>query len=88
MEENYIPDGWLGILLGTKLWTDFTNQSMFDSKIEELLTRLGSIFKTEEPVAFSVQVSACESEKKVTDDHFHGMFVSFSLLNFLFCTFM
>ena len=23
MEENYSPDGWLGIILGTKLWMNF-----------------------------------------------------------------
>ena len=23
MEENYRPDGWLGIILGTKLWMNF-----------------------------------------------------------------
>lgn len=23
MESNYSPDGWLGIVLGSKLWMDF-----------------------------------------------------------------
>ena len=25
MEENYSPDGWLGIILGTKLYMHFEN---------------------------------------------------------------
>ena len=27
MESSYCPDGWLGILLGSKLWMDFRNEA-------------------------------------------------------------
>lgn len=26
MERSYSPDGWLGIILGSKLWMDFRNE--------------------------------------------------------------
>lgn len=26
MEESYSPDGWLGIILGSKLWMDFRKE--------------------------------------------------------------
>lgn len=26
MEPGYSPDGWLGIILGSKLWMDFRNE--------------------------------------------------------------
>ena len=74
MEENYKPDGWLGILLGTKLWTDFTNQSMFDSKMEELCSRLGSVTKTVEPLISPMYETTLTAKRKMTDGHFHGMF--------------
>ena len=85
MEENYKPDGWLGILLGTKLWTDFTKHSLFDNKIEELCTRLGSVFKTVEPLVSPMYEMKLATEKKMTDDPFHGMFCyqCFSPFSFL-----
>ncbi|KAL8606718.1 hypothetical protein ACOMHN_018752 [Nucella lapillus] len=37
METNYQPDGWLGILLGTKLFIDFSGKYPFEKKAEALV---------------------------------------------------
>ena len=36
-ESGYRPDGWLGALTGNKLYFEFSNPSLFQSKAEELL---------------------------------------------------
>ena len=37
METGYKPDGWLGILVGTKLFYDFSGKYEFQIKLEQLL---------------------------------------------------
>jgi hypothetical protein len=39
MENNYKPDGWLGLILGTKIYIDFTKYS-FDIAIQKLLKEI------------------------------------------------
>jgi hypothetical protein len=46
MEEGYDADGWLGMLIGTRLWYGFcgkmlTDLELFESKVEELCRELG-----------------------------------------------
>ncbi|KAK7484537.1 hypothetical protein BaRGS_00024169 [Batillaria attramentaria] len=41
MESGYTPNGWLGILLGSKLYFDFSGRYPFDKKFEELVRELG-----------------------------------------------
>ena len=41
MEENYKPDGWLGILLGTKLWMNFKRDPY--KGIQELLKEISIV---------------------------------------------
>ena len=46
MEEGYRPDGWLGMILGTKLWYGFygaaaSDPVVFGGKVEELCRELG-----------------------------------------------
>ncbi|XP_064597655.1 uncharacterized protein LOC135464094 [Liolophura sinensis] len=41
MEDSYRPDGWLGILLGSKLFFDFSGKYSFESKLESLQKELG-----------------------------------------------
>ena len=47
VEEGYRPDGWLGMLLGVRLWYAFYGATLasneaFESKMEELCRELGS----------------------------------------------
>eukprot|EP01047_Picozoa_sp_COSAG01_P044245 COSAG01_NODE_3985_length_5465_cov_3.480432_6_plen_497_part_00 len=46
MQEGYIPDGWLGMFLGVRLWYGFygpvlANEAAFEGKIEELCREVG-----------------------------------------------
>ncbi|XP_043933463.1 uncharacterized protein LOC122806805 [Protopterus annectens] len=45
MEKNYKPDGWLGAILGAKLWIDFTSKQSFEDSINHLIKELGSVIK-------------------------------------------
>ena len=40
MEKNYTPDGWLGIIMGTKLWIDFCEKHVVTSGLEKLVKQL------------------------------------------------
>ena len=42
MEEKFRPDGWLGLLLGSKLWIPFTNPETIDSNVNTLIKHIGS----------------------------------------------
>nr|KAG5685190.1 hypothetical protein BaRGS_019901 [Batillaria attramentaria] len=41
MERSYRPNGWLGILLGSKLFFDFSGKYPFEKKLDELVRELG-----------------------------------------------
>lgn len=46
LEDGYAPKGWLGIMLGTRLWYGFyghvlAEESAFESKINDLCRELG-----------------------------------------------
>lgn len=41
MEHSYQPDGWLGIMIGARLYFDFSGKYDFESKANELLRQLG-----------------------------------------------
>ena len=41
MQRDYTPDGWLGIILGTRLWIDFRNDYNLSTSAEILLKELG-----------------------------------------------
>ncbi|KAL5003906.1 hypothetical protein ScPMuIL_017362 [Solemya velum] len=42
MQQGYVPDGWLGICLGTKLFYDFSGKYPFDQKMHDLLREMGN----------------------------------------------
>ncbi|KAL4613337.1 hypothetical protein GN956_G22622 [Arapaima gigas] len=42
MEQNYKPDGWLGALLGAKLWIDFSKHCNFEESIKQLIRDINS----------------------------------------------
>jgi len=41
MQPNYKPDGWLGILLGTKFWIDFHSKHVVKPGVTKLIKELG-----------------------------------------------
>ena len=41
MQRDYQPDGWLGMIVGTKLWIDFRNSYSLDTGTEKLIKELG-----------------------------------------------
>ncbi|KAL9971693.1 hypothetical protein ACROYT_G017892 [Oculina patagonica] len=41
MQRNYQPDGWLGMIVGTKLWFDFRNRYSVEAGVGKLLKELG-----------------------------------------------
>ncbi|XP_062617783.1 uncharacterized protein LOC134279406 [Saccostrea cucullata] len=42
LEPRYVPDGWLGLIIGTKLYFDFTAEKRFDFMVGNLIKELGS----------------------------------------------
>ncbi|XP_013385107.1 uncharacterized protein LOC106155047 [Lingula anatina] len=46
MQRNYKPDGWLGMILGSKLFFDFSGKYNFECKVDELAKELGNRGKT------------------------------------------
>ena len=47
MESNYRPDGWLGIIMGSKLWIDFSSGQNIRDSVEKLKKELGTRGKGE-----------------------------------------
>ncbi|XP_076437546.1 uncharacterized protein LOC143276783 isoform X2 [Babylonia areolata] len=43
MQQGYRPDGWLGMILGAKLFYDFSGKYSFESRIEGLLKAVAQI---------------------------------------------
>ena len=41
VQGGYKPDGWLGAMLGTKLWFDFTTEERIQPSLEQLRRELG-----------------------------------------------
>ncbi|KAJ8340432.1 hypothetical protein SKAU_G00350650 [Synaphobranchus kaupii] len=54
MEQNYKPDGWLGALLGAKLWTDFSENCNFDESIKQLIKEIKGRTPEEHEVVIAV----------------------------------
>lgn len=46
MEAGYNADGWLGFILGAKLFFDFSGKYPFEDKMAGLLKELNSAMKT------------------------------------------
>ena len=62
MQRNYKPDGWLGMLLGTKFWIDFHSKTVVKPGVTKLIKELGGRGKDvdvtdgpSEPVVKAVQ---------------------------------
>ncbi|KAG7468065.1 hypothetical protein MATL_G00138790 [Megalops atlanticus] len=50
MEQNYRADGWLGALLGAKLWIDFSENCNFEESINQLLKEIKGRIPVEQDV--------------------------------------
>ncbi|XP_046563068.1 uncharacterized protein LOC124271941 [Haliotis rubra] len=48
MQRAYKPDGWLGMIKGTKLFFDFSGKYPFDQKLTDLVKELGEHGKTQQ----------------------------------------
>ena len=46
MDSKYRPDGWLGFIVGSKFWIDFSEKHRLDSNADKLVKELGSRGKT------------------------------------------
>ena len=62
MQSNYKPDGWLGMLVGTKFWIDFHSKHVVNPGVTKLIKELGGRGKDvdvadgpSEPVVQAVQ---------------------------------
>ena len=56
MEKGYRADGWLGLLIGTKLFFEFSGKYPFDEKVKDLLRELATtvpIVEEKKTVTFS-----------------------------------
>ena len=46
MEKNYEADGWLGMLVGAKLWIEFTDEEKFEDSMIILMREISERGKT------------------------------------------
>jgi hypothetical protein len=47
MEQGYKPDGWLGLMIGSKYFIDFSGKYKFEDKLVDLFRELDRILKPE-----------------------------------------
>jgi len=59
LEPGYVPDGWLGILIGTKLFFDLSRPATFDAELERLIQELGSRGRLKSLASASTPNSPC-----------------------------
>ena len=76
MEKNFKPDGWLGIFLGTKLYTEFIDENLFEHKMKDLCSRLRNVCNTVEPTVSPTCEPGLTSGTVGIDDPFYGKFLS------------
>ena len=55
LQRDYKPDGWLGIIIGTKLWIDFRNSFSVEGGTEKLMRELGDRGRENQSKARSAQ---------------------------------
>ena len=47
MDGKYRPDGWLGFIVGSKFWIDFSEKHKLDCNVDKLMRELGNRGKIE-----------------------------------------
>ena len=70
MDSKYRPDGWLGFIVGSKFWIDFSEKHRLDSNADKLVKELGSRGKTavHETTVNGLQNFSCEKNLEL---HLH-----------------
>ena len=56
MERNYNPTGWLGFLIGSRLFFDFSGVYPFEKKMEDLLREINIHLKRNSPGALAKEI--------------------------------
>eukprot|EP00794_Sanderia_malayensis_P019285 gene19285-21211_t len=72
MENNYKPDGWLGLLLGCELYTDFTTLEKFTENMELLCRQLDTncpALLTEAPITQNAEKPVQAANEPYRDHH-------------------
>ncbi|KAL3892368.1 hypothetical protein ACJMK2_004579 [Sinanodonta woodiana] len=57
MENAYIPDGWLGFVVGVRPFIDFSGKYPFEAKVLDLLDEIAKLYEAEDtkPVAVPIK---------------------------------
>ncbi|XP_064645514.1 uncharacterized protein LOC135498927 [Lineus longissimus] len=61
MQKRYTPDGWLGIILGTKLYFNFTGKVPFDEIFEKFLKEMNMLGGGDEVIKIVVHNDSTQS---------------------------
>ena len=69
VDGKYRPDGWLGFIVGSKFWIDFSEKHKLDSNVTKLVKELGTRGKIE--VVESI-VQGTDNHKPSTYDSFYS----------------
>ncbi|CAH3195024.1 unnamed protein product [Porites evermanni] len=79
MQRKYRGDGWLGMLVGTKLWFDFNSQQSIEPSVTKLIKELGGrgkdVDNTDEPSVTPV-APAVHSDDVDTEPSSPGVLLS------------
>ena len=68
MQRNYKPDGWLGMIVGTKLWFDFRNRYSVETGMGKLLKELGNRGREGQENEVLIDAGQLENVEQVLED--------------------
>lgn len=73
MQRAYRPDGWLGLILGSKLFYDFSGKYSFESRMTGLLKAIQTIHNAPEgkPIDVSLFYNKFDRFIKILMDYLH-----------------
>jgi hypothetical protein len=71
VQPKYRPDGWLGMIVGTKLYYDFSGKHPFDKKLADLMKVLGHRAKpgAKPRIPFPEKVWIMREENSILPSH-------------------
>ena len=69
MERNYRPNGWLGMIVGTKLWIDFRNSYGIEAGVGKLLRELGGRGRQNQGGDLTSDASQMGNAEQVQEDN-------------------
>jgi hypothetical protein len=70
MQKNYQPDGWLGIILGSKIFVDFTKYS-FDECTQRLMKEINNLVKLKLLNHFRVEAKPINCLTQINNNNNH-----------------